>query len=128
MKVYGIVGWKNAGKTTLMERLVAEIASRGLTVSTVKHAHHAFDVDTPGKDSFRHRAAGASETLVSSAARWALMRELRDEPEPPLADLLATASSAPAWPRPGLRALRRSARRRRKRRTPATRTRRLRGA
>lgn len=92
MKVYGIVGWKNAGKTTLMERLVAEIASRGLTVSTVKHAHHAFDVDTPGKDSFRHRAAGASETLVSSAARWALMRELRDEPEPPLADLLARLS------------------------------------
>lgn len=88
MKVYGIVGWKNAGKTTLMERLVAEIAGRGLRVSTVKHAHHAFDVDTPGKDSHRHREAGASETLVASGARWALMHELRGAPEPPLAELL----------------------------------------
>lgn len=93
MKVYGIVGWKNSGKTTLMERLVAEIAGRGLRVSTVKHAHHAFDVDKPGKDSFRHREAGATETLVSSGARWALMHELRGEPEPPLADLLARLSA-----------------------------------
>ncbi|MEL6793803.1 MAG: molybdopterin-guanine dinucleotide biosynthesis protein B, partial [Pseudomonadota bacterium] len=80
---------KNAGKTTLMERLVAEIASRGFTVSTLKHAHHAFDVDQPGKDSYRHRAAGATEVLIASGARWALMHELREAEEPPLADLLA---------------------------------------
>ena len=64
MKLYGVVGWKNSGKTTLMERLVANIVGRGLSVSTVKHAHHAFDVDHPGKDSWRHRAAGAQEVLV----------------------------------------------------------------
>ncbi|MEO1613120.1 MAG: molybdopterin-guanine dinucleotide biosynthesis protein B [Pseudomonadota bacterium] len=89
MKIYGVTGWKNAGKTTLMERLVAEIASRGFTVSTLKHAHHAFDVDQPGKDSYRHRAAGATEVLIASGARWALMHELREAEEPPLADLLA---------------------------------------
>ena len=92
MNIYGVVGWKNSGKTTLVERLVAEITSRGLTVSTIKHAHHAFDVDTPGKDSYRHRAAGASEVLVSSGARWALMAELRGDDEPPLADLIAKLS------------------------------------
>lgn len=92
MNVYGVVGWKNAGKTTLMERLVADITARGFTVSTIKHAHHAFDVDSPGKDSFRHRTAGASEVLVSSGARWALMAELRSADEPPLADLLAKLS------------------------------------
>ncbi|MGR3466676.1 MAG: molybdopterin-guanine dinucleotide biosynthesis protein B [Shimia sp.] len=89
MKVYGITGWKNAGKTGLMERLVAEITARGLTVSTLKHAHHSFDVDHPGKDSHRHREAGARQVLVSSGARWALMSELRGAPEPPLSDLLA---------------------------------------
>ncbi|MEL7464200.1 MAG: molybdopterin-guanine dinucleotide biosynthesis protein B [Pseudomonadota bacterium] len=89
MKVYGVTGWKNAGKTTLMERLVAEITSRGYSVSTLKHAHHAFDVDQPGKDSYRHRAAGATEVLIASGARWALMHELREAEEPPLADLLA---------------------------------------
>jgi len=92
MKIYGIVGWKNSGKTGLMERLVAEITARGLRVSTVKHAHHAFDVDQPGKDSFRHREAGASEVLLVSGKRWALMHELRDEQEPPLGDLLAHLS------------------------------------
>lgn len=92
MNIYGVVGWKNSGKTTLVERLVAEITARGFTVSTIKHAHHAFDVDTPGKDSYRHRAAGASEVLVSSGARWALMAELRDADEPPLADLIAKLS------------------------------------
>lgn len=92
MKIYGVVGWKNAGKTTLMERLVTEITGRGLSVSTVKHAHHAFDVDSPGKDSFRHRAAGATEVMIGSGARWALMHELRGAPEPPLADLLARLS------------------------------------
>ena len=89
MRLYGVTGWKNAGKTTLMERLVAEITARGFTVSTVKHAHHAFDVDQPGRDSYCHRAAGAQEVLVASHARIALMTELRGAPEPPLSDLLA---------------------------------------
>ncbi|WP_316015802.1 molybdopterin-guanine dinucleotide biosynthesis protein B [Roseobacter sp. HKCCA0434] len=89
MRLYGITGWKNSGKTTLMERLVTEITGRGLTVSTVKHAHHSFDVDHPGKDSHRHRVAGASQVLLSSRNRWALMSELRGAEEPPLAELLA---------------------------------------
>lgn len=89
MKIYGVTGWKNAGKTGLMERLVTEITGRGLSVSTVKHAHHSFDVDQPGRDSYRHRAAGASEVLLVSGSRVALMQELRDAPEPPLSDLLA---------------------------------------
>ncbi|WP_299151959.1 molybdopterin-guanine dinucleotide biosynthesis protein B [uncultured Tateyamaria sp.] len=89
MKIYGIVGWKNAGKTGLMERLVAEISGRGFSVSTVKHAHHSFDVDHPGKDSFRHRAAGAHEVLLASRERFALMHELRGADEPTLEALLA---------------------------------------
>jgi molybdopterin-guanine dinucleotide biosynthesis protein MobB len=89
MRVYGVTGWKNSGKTTLVERLVAEITGRGVTVSTLKHAHHAFDIDQPGKDSHRHRAAGASQVLVASRARWALMTELRGAPEPPLVELIA---------------------------------------
>ncbi len=88
MRLYGVVGWKNAGKTGLMERLVAEITARGFTVSTVKHAHHSFDVDHPGKDSFRHREAGAREVLLASRHRFALMHELRGAPEPTLAELL----------------------------------------
>ena len=92
MKIYGVTGWKNAGKTGLMERLVTEITGRGLTVSTVKHAHHSFDVDQPGRDSYRHRAAGAGEVLLVSGTRIALMQELRGAPEPPLADLLARLS------------------------------------
>ncbi|MEL6684744.1 MAG: molybdopterin-guanine dinucleotide biosynthesis protein B [Pseudomonadota bacterium] len=88
MKIYGITGYKNAGKTGLMERLVTEITGRGLTVSTLKHAHHTFDVDHPGKDSYRHRHAGAHQVLLSSRTRWALMTELRDNDEVPLADLL----------------------------------------
>lgn len=89
MKVFGVVGWKNAGKTGLVERLVAEITGRGLTVSTVKHAHHAFDLDHEGKDSWRHRKAGAGQVLLASYKRWALLTELNDAPEPSLADLLA---------------------------------------
>ncbi len=89
MKIYGVTGWKNAGKTGLMERLVAEITTRGFTVSTVKHAHHQFDVDHPGKDSFRHRAAGATEVFLASGKRYALMHELRGEDEPSLDMLLA---------------------------------------
>jgi molybdopterin-guanine dinucleotide biosynthesis protein MobB len=92
MRVYGIVGYKNAGKTGLMERLVTEIAGRGFSVSTLKHAHHTFDVDQPGKDSFRHRQAGASQVLLASRDRWALMTELRGADEPPLADLLRLLS------------------------------------
>ncbi len=89
MKIFGVIGWKNNGKTGLMERLVREISSRGISVSTVKHAHHKFDVDHQGKDSFRHREAGAQEVLLSSRYRWALMHELRDEAEPPLDKMLA---------------------------------------
>lgn len=89
MKVFGITGWKDSGKTTLVERLVSEIARRGLAVSTIKHAHHAFDVDHPGRDSHRHRQAGASQVLISSRRRWALMTELRDGSEARLDDLLA---------------------------------------
>ncbi len=89
MRLYGVTGWKNSGKTVLVERLVADLTARGLTVSTVKHAHHGFDVDQPGKDSHRHRTAGAAQVLVASRHRWALMTELRDAPEPPLDALLA---------------------------------------
>ena len=92
MNIYGIVGWKNAGKTGLMERLVTEMTSRGLRVSTVKHAHHSFDVDHPGKDSYRHRIAGATEVLLASRNRFALMHELRDAPEPTLSMLLERLS------------------------------------
>lgn len=92
MKLFGIVGWKNSGKTGLMERLVSEFVARGKTVSTLKHAHHSFDVDRPGKDSDRHRVAGAHQVLLSSANRWALMTELRGAPEPPLAELIAKLS------------------------------------
>jgi len=88
MRVYGVTGWKNSGKTTLVERLVAEITGRGLTVSTIKHAHHGFDADHPGKDSYRHRAAGAAQVLVASPDRWALMSELRGAETPSLAALL----------------------------------------
>ncbi|MBZ8118534.1 molybdopterin-guanine dinucleotide biosynthesis protein B [Roseovarius sp. LXJ103] len=89
MRLYGVTGWKNAGKTGLMERLVTEITGRGFTVSTVKHAHHNFNVDHPGKDSFRHRMAGASEVLLASRKRIALMQEMRGAREPSLAELLA---------------------------------------
>ncbi|MFK7945865.1 MAG: molybdopterin-guanine dinucleotide biosynthesis protein B [Paracoccaceae bacterium] len=88
MNVYGVIGWKNAGKTTLVERLVAEISGRGFRVSTVKHTHHMVDVDQPGKDSHRHRQAGAHQVILSSSSRWAVMTELRGAPETPLSDLL----------------------------------------
>ncbi len=92
--VFGIVGWKGSGKTTLMVALVADLTARGLRVSTVKHAHHAFDVDQPGKDSYQHRQAGATEVLVASRNRWALMHELRGEPEADLASLLTRLAPA----------------------------------
>ncbi len=89
MKIYGVVGWKNAGKTTLVERLVGEISGRGFTVSTVKHTHHKVDVDQKGKDSWRHRQAGSRQVILASSARWAIMTELKGMPETPLKDLLA---------------------------------------
>jgi molybdopterin-guanine dinucleotide biosynthesis protein MobB len=88
MKVYGVVGWKNAGKTTMVERLVGEISGRGFSVSTVKHTHHKVDVDQKGKDSWRHRQAGARQVILSSSARWAVMTELKGTPEAPLKELL----------------------------------------
>lgn len=79
MKVFGVTGWKNAGKTTMVERLVREFRARGLRVSTVKHAHHGFDIDHPGKDSYRHREAGAGEVLVASSRRIAQVTEIEEE-------------------------------------------------
>ncbi|MBN9670287.1 molybdopterin-guanine dinucleotide biosynthesis protein B [Roseibium aggregatum] len=87
--VFGITGWKNSGKTRLMASLVREFTARGLKVSTVKHAHHNFDIDHPETDSYRHREAGACEVALVSGRRWALMHELRDENEPPLPEILA---------------------------------------
>ena len=88
MRVIGFAGWSGAGKTTLIVKLIPELNRRGLSVSTIKHAHHNFDLDQPGKDSYEHRAAGAEEVLVASANRVALMRELRGAPEPSLSELL----------------------------------------
>lgn len=93
MKVIGLAGWSGAGKTTLLTRTIPLLNAQGVRVSVVKHAHHKFDVDVPGKDSWRHREAGAAEVLVSSANRWALMHELRGAPEPRLPELLDKLSS-----------------------------------
>jgi molybdopterin-guanine dinucleotide biosynthesis adapter protein len=89
MRIIGLAGWSGSGKTSLVVRLLPALVARGLRVSTIKHAHHEFDVDKPGKDSYEHRAAGAHEVLVASARRFALMHELRDAPEPTLEDLVA---------------------------------------
>src|SRR4051812_41235846 len=86
MKIFGFAGYSGSGKTTLIERLIPIFTTRGLTVSLVKHAHHAFDIDQPGKASYRHRHAGCSEVLISSSRRWALMHELRGAPEPVLSE------------------------------------------
>jgi molybdopterin-guanine dinucleotide biosynthesis protein B len=88
MKVMGIVGWSGSGKTSLLVDLLPILKARGLTVSTMKHAHHRFDLDTAGKDSFRHREAGASEVLVVTSSRWVLMHESREEPEPSIETLI----------------------------------------
>jgi molybdopterin-guanine dinucleotide biosynthesis protein B len=88
MRVIGLAGWSGAGKTTLLVKAIPRLVARGLRVSTLKHAHHSFDVDQPGKDSFEHRAAGATEVLVGAASRWALVHELRNEDEPNLQALL----------------------------------------
>src|SRR3712207_1371513 len=92
MHVIGIVGWKNSGKTTLVVELVRLLTARGLQVATIKHAHHHFDVDHPGKDSYRHREAGATDVIVASGARWAQVHELRGRSEPELDDLLPRIS------------------------------------
>jgi molybdopterin-guanine dinucleotide biosynthesis adapter protein len=88
MKVMGLAGWSGSGKTTLMMRLLPELIGRGLTVSTMKHAHHNFDIDQPGKDSYVHRSAGATEVVVASVNRWALMHENRGAPEPSAVELM----------------------------------------
>jgi len=92
LKVFGLAGWSGSGKTTLLVTLIPELVRRGVAVSTIKHAHHEFDVDQPGKDSYQHRAAGAAEVMVSSSRRFALMHELRGAPEPSLEELLARMS------------------------------------
>lgn len=92
MRIIGLAGWSGSGKTTLLSKVIPRIVARGKRVSTLKHAHHGFDLDQPGKDSHAHRTAGASEVLISSAKRWALMHELRDEPEPHLRELLTRLS------------------------------------
>lgn len=92
--VIGVVGWKNSGKTTLVERLVTHFVAGGLVVSTVKHTHHSADLDSPGKDTYRHRAAGAREVVLASSARFAILHELRDAPEPELHALLARMDPA----------------------------------
>ncbi len=92
MKVIGLAGWSGAGKTTLLTRTIPHLLSQGLRVSVIKHAHHSFDVDVPGKDSWVHRQSGAAEVLVSSGLRWALMHELRGVPEPRLPELLKRMS------------------------------------
>jgi len=89
MRVFGLAGWSGSGKTTLLTALIPELVSRGVTVSTIKHAHHEFDIDQPGKDSWVHRQAGASEVMVASSRRFALMHELRGAPEPSLDELAA---------------------------------------
>jgi molybdopterin-guanine dinucleotide biosynthesis protein B len=92
MRIIGLAGWSGSGKTTLLANIIPRLVARGYTVSTVKHAHHNFDVDTPGKDSYIHRMSGATEVVVGSSRRWALMHELRDEPEPSIYDLLRKMS------------------------------------
>ena len=88
MRIIGLAGWSGSGKTTLITKVIPRLSARGLRVSTLKHAHHGFDLDQPGKDSFMHRAAGATEVAISSAKRFAILHELREEPEWDLPDLL----------------------------------------
>ena len=92
MRIFGIAGWSGSGKTTLLESLVPALTAQGLRISLIKHAHHDFDVDQPGKDSYRHRAAGCTEVLVASSRRYALMHELRGAPELTLPELVARLS------------------------------------
>ncbi len=89
MKIFGLAGWSGSGKTTLLSHLLPELIGRGYSVSTVKHAHHKFDIDQPGKDSYEHRRAGATEVMIASANRWALMHEYQDDSEPELHEIIA---------------------------------------
>src|SRR6267154_1794869 len=104
MNVIGLAGWSGAGKTTLLTRVIPHLLGQGLRVSVIKHAHHSFDVDVPGKDSWVHRQSGAAEVLVSSGQRWALMHELRGASEPRLPELLAKLSRVDLAMRLGLEA------------------------
>jgi molybdopterin-guanine dinucleotide biosynthesis protein B len=92
MRIFGFAGWSGSGKTTLIEQVIPRLVARGRRLALIKHAHHAFDIDQPGKDSFRHRHAGCTEVLITSAARWVLMHELRGDAEPSLDDSLARLS------------------------------------
>jgi molybdopterin-guanine dinucleotide biosynthesis protein B len=92
MRIIGLAGWSGSGKTTLVTSVIPVLVGRGLKVATVKHAHHEFDIDQPGKDSWQHRQAGASEVAIVSSRRWAIVHELGQEPEPPLAEVLAKLS------------------------------------
>ena len=92
MRIFGLAGWSGSGKTTLLTAIIPALTARGISVSTIKHAHHEFDIDKPGKDSWRHREAGAREVMVSSARRWALMHEARGADEPPLEELVERLS------------------------------------
>lgn len=92
MRIFGLAGWSGSGKTTLLTAIIPKLVARGLVVSTIKHAHHEFDIDRPGKDSWHHRQAGAHEVMVASSRRWALMHELRGAAEPPLEELTAQMS------------------------------------
>ncbi len=89
MKIFGLVGWSGSGKTTLMRKLIPELIGMGFRVSTMKHTHHNFDIDKPGKDSYEHRRAGASQVLITGTKRWALLNENRDQPEPSIEELLS---------------------------------------
>jgi molybdopterin-guanine dinucleotide biosynthesis adapter protein len=93
MRIIGLAGWSGSGKTTLVTKVIPVLVGRGLKVATVKHAHHEFDTDQPGKDSWLHRKAGACEVAIVSSRRWAIVHELGDEPEPPLGDVLAKLSA-----------------------------------
>ena len=89
MKIFGLAGWSGSGKTSLMVRLIPVLTGRGITLSTMKHAHHTFEMDREGKDSYEHRMAGATEVLITSARRWALLHELRERPEPSMTEMIA---------------------------------------
>jgi molybdopterin-guanine dinucleotide biosynthesis protein B len=93
MHIIGLAGWSGSGKTTLIKKLIPRLIARGIAVSTLKHAHHGFDLDQPGKDSFFHRTAGATEVIISSAKRWAILHELREQPEWDLAALVGKMSA-----------------------------------
>ena len=111
MRIFGLAGWSGSGKTTLITSLIPELVSRGITVSTIKHAHHSFDIDQPGKESQHHRQAGAQEVMIASGQRWALMHELRGAAEPSLDELLERMTPGRSGARRGFQASSRTPRR-----------------